>query len=284
MDLREAEVILSHYQAEEILAHRRDIGEIEASPDLGRSQVKVRVHPEGACFPNGTSISWRKLEVILAERNGCFVADHEGLWRIQAYSETTQRAYSLMPTEKAPTLLVSGIPMHRIKGTDPQADTMEKIAALGRIRGWILDTATGLGYTAIAAAETADKVVSIELDAVVLEIARENPWSRELFGDSNIDRVIGDSAQLIQGFPAELFQAIIHDPPTFSLAGELYSRGFYAELRRVLRDGGRLFHYVGDPNSRLGRNTTRGVVHRLEAAGFRRIGLAPKAFGVVARK
>lgn len=282
--MSKADIVLSHFQAEELLACRGKSGKKKVSPDLGRSRVQARVHAEGVTFPNGVMISWARLKAIREDPNGCFVADEAGLWRIQAYSAATRRAYSLLPTQSAPTLLVSGIPMHRIEGTDPYADTAEKIATLGPLRGRVLDTATGLGYTAISAAEMADQVVTIELDPVVLEIGRENPWSRELFADPKIDRVIGDSAQLIQGFPAELFQAIIHDPPTFSLAGELYSQQFYAQLQRILRSGGRVFHYIGNPQSRLGRNTTRGVVQRLGAVGFSKIAPMPKAFGVVARK
>lgn len=71
--------------------------------------------------------------------------------------------YSLMPTEGAPTMLISGIPMHRIKNTDPWRDTEEKIRAAGPIGVSVLDTATGLGYTASATAKMADCVTTIEL-------------------------------------------------------------------------------------------------------------------------
>ncbi|NLD73912.1 MAG: spermine synthase, partial [Chloroflexi bacterium] len=48
--------------------------------------------------------------------------------------------------------------------------------------------------------------------------------------------------------------------------------------------GGRLFHYVGDPDSKSGRSVTRGVVQRLGEAGFRDVRPRPQAFGVLARK
>ena len=67
-----------------------------------------------------------------------------------------------------------------------------------------------------------------------------------------------------------------------ALGGELYSGAFYRELRRVLSRNGRLFHYIGDPDSAYGRNTTRGVMRRLQEAGFTRITRRPEAFGVVA--
>ena len=43
-----------------------------------------------------------------------------------------------------------------------------------------------------------------------------------------------------------------------------------------------MFHYIGDPNSRTGASATKGVVRRLQEAGFSRIVLKPDAFGVTA--
>ncbi len=280
----EVEVVLSHYQAGRLLARRGNVGKVEVSPDLGRSHERATVEKRGVRFLNGIEITWGDLGETAADPNGCYVIDAEGAWRIQGYSEATDRAYSLMPTPRAPTLLVSGIPMHRVKGTDPYADTQEKIVALRPLKGRLLDTATGLGYTAIAAARYADYVVTIEFDPTVLEIAGENPWSRELFAHARIGQVIGDIARLVECFPPDCFDRILHDPPTFSLAGELYSGTFNRGLCRVLKDGGRLFHYVGNPDSPSGRGITRGVVERLAAAGFAEVAPAPRAFGVVAGK
>jgi predicted methyltransferase len=70
----------------------------------------------------------------------------------------------------------------------------------------------------------------------------------------------------------------------FNLAGELYSAEFYGELRRVLRPGGKLFHYIGDPDSKMSASVTRGVLRRLEKTGFRNVRQVPDAFGVVAAK
>jgi hypothetical protein len=80
------------------------------------------------------------------------------------------------------------------------------------------------------------------------------------------------------------FSRIIHDPPWFSLAGELYSGEFYRHLNRVLGRKGRLFHYIGDLSSRSGRNVVKGVTRRLQESGFSRVVRKPGAFGVVAFK
>jgi predicted methyltransferase len=141
-----------------------------------------------------------------------------------------------------------------------------------------------LGYTAIEAARTAEQVVTIELDPAALEIARLNPWSQALFDSPNIVQIIGDSFEEVQDLETESFARIIHDPPVFKLAGQLYSGAFYRELHRVLQRKGRLFHYVGNPDSKSGRNMTRGVMRRLRETGFSQVSPRPKAFGVVARK
>ena len=83
-------------------------------------------------------------------------------------------------------------------------------------------------------------------------------------------------------FEENSFLRIIHDPPTFSLAGELYSGAFYQQLFRVLKRGGRLYHYIGDPNSKASGGVTKGVLKRLQEAGFTRVIRRPEAFGVVA--
>ena len=74
--------------------------------------------------------------------------------------------------------------MHRIKGEmDPAVDTRAKLDAIGRsCRGRVLDVCTGLGYTAIAAAErgAVTSVDTIELDPLMAQIQRKNPWSAAL--------------------------------------------------------------------------------------------------------
>ena len=76
--------------------------------------------------------------------------------------------------------------------------------------------------------------------------------------------------------------AILHDPPRFGIAGELYSQVFYDQLARVLKRDGKLFHYTGNPNKlTTGRDVPREVAKRLEKAGFSaRLALD----GVLARK
>jgi predicted methyltransferase len=254
------------------------------SPDLGLSVVEARLEPDRVVFPNGEWISWEALADVAASNTACFAVENGGAAKIQAYSRAYDRFYSLFPTTGAPTVLISGIPMHRIKDTDPAEDTRRKVRSIAPIVGRVLDTATGLGYTAIEAARTAEGVVTIELDPTIQEVARLNPWSRALFDNPKIELRYGDAFDVVPEFPDASFSRIIHDPPTFALAGQLYSATFYHQLYRVLKRGGRLFHYVGDAQSPSGGRVTHGVVRRLQEAGFTRVTPRAETFGVVAHK
>jgi hypothetical protein len=273
--------ILSRYQINPLIG--ADAAVLPLSPDLGCSTVEVQRVASGWLLPGGQILSKAHLETIQADQNSCFSLVDGQLEKVQTFSPRTNRYYSLMPTSTAPTMLISGIPMHRIKDTTPFQDTQQKLKALGKPYGRILDTTTGLGYTAIQAAQTADQVITVEFDPAVLDICRLNPWSAELFTRPNIQPVIGDSADLVAAFTDGTFNAIIHDPPTFSLAGQLYALETYRHLYRILKPGGRLFHYIGNPDSRYGATTGRGVVARLSQAGFR-VTPKGKAFGVLAVK
>jgi predicted methyltransferase len=282
---RDIPILISHVQTEHLIRGRKTGKQrVEISPDLSMTTVEVAIEAGGVSFPSGEMLSWDAILEINASQTNCFLIEDGKPRKILAFSELTNRVYSLMPTRRAPTMLVSGIPMHRIKGTDPYRDTLQKIKTIKPLIGQVLDTATGLGYTAIEAAKTADHVITIELDPVVIEIARLNPWSQALFDNPRISQRIGDSYDVVKEFDGETFARIVHDPPALALAGDLYARDFYGELYRVMRGGGRLFHYVGDPDSKSGRNTTRGVIRRLQESGFSRVVRHPRAFGVVAYK
>lgn len=278
-------IVLSYIQLEPLLkAKQQGQTSVEISPDLGLSAVTVALAPEGITFPDGQRLDWHSIEKISKSEVNCFILQDSTIKPIQVFSEYTNRVCSLLPTRGAPSMLIAGFVMHRIKDIDPMQDTLRKIAAISPIAGRVLDTATGLGYTAIEAAKTADEVVTIELDPGAQEIARLNPWSRALFNNPKIHQIMGDACEVVQTFEDGSFSRIIHDPPTFSLAGELYSGAFYRQLFRVLKRGGRLYHYIGDPNSKASGGITKGALKRLQESGFARVTRKPEAYGVVAYK
>ena len=100
-----------------------------------------------------------------------------------------------------------------------------------------------------------------------------NPWSPDSPWSADSCRALtlalGDVAERIAVLPAASFEAILHDPPRFGIAGELYSQVFYDELARVLVHRGKLFHYTGAPNKLTsGRDVPNEVARRLRRAGF----------------
>lgn len=278
-------IVLSHVQTKGLLAAQAK-GESSTitSLDLNLTTQRVELTADGVQLTPTERLAWEDVAFINDDENSCFHLTPTSIDKIQAFSAENNRHYSLYPTERAPTLLISGIPMHRVKESNPHQDTLAKVKTISPIVGHVLDTATGLGYTAIEAAKSADHVITVEFDPAVLEVARLNPWSQALFANPKIEQRIGDSDEVIRTFADATFDRILHDPPMFALAGHLYSAEFYQELHRVLKGRGRLFHYIANPESKQGSTITRGVIRRLEEVGFAKVTKRPEAFGVTTSK
>lgn len=258
-------------------------GYTHVSLDLGLSRVEVAIDDECVRLPGGAVVGLEDLRRITVREDSVFFPEGGTLRQVSSWDG---RFYKLVPTGGAPTLEIDGVRMHRTKGTTPDADADEKVGALGISGGRVLDTCAGLGYTALEALwRGCDLVVSIELSPEVLRIARMNPWSRGLFADGRVHLLIGDSYQLVGDLPERFFDYIIHDPPRFAHAGQLYSVEFYTEMHRALRAGGRLFHYTGESGSRHRRvDVRKGVMRRLRGVGFRRLRYFEKTMGVICEK
>ncbi len=277
--------VLSWIQARSILqAKASGLKKTTASLDLGFSRQEIRLDLAGIVTDTKPLLDWRQLQTIADSENKCFRVLNGSCEEIRTYSESSRRSFSLFPTAEAPGLMISGFTMHRFKDISPWRAARAMIRAAEPIHGRVLDTATGLGYTAIIAAQKAAAVISIEFYSGSLDMARSNPWSQELFNHPCIRLIAGDSSEEIANFADEYFTIIIHDPPSMSLAGDLYGAAFYRQAWRVLAANGRMFHYLGDPKSESGRRTSKGVVQRLQTAGFRRIIPKPFAHGVLACK
>ena len=258
-------------------------GQRRVSLDLGLTTVMVDVVGSMFVFPGGVSVSRDDVEEIADRDNAVFFASPEGVFQV-ALSDS--HYYKLVPTGGAPTLEIDGIRMHRTKGTSPEVDAGVKLRVLDVRGGLVLDTCSGLGYTAAEAVRRgAEAVVSVERSHQVARIAVMNPWSRSLFSCDRVHYVLGDSFDLTGALPGGVFDYVVHDPPRLSLAGELYGSEFYGMLFRVLKPGGGLYHYTGEPGGRYrGRDLPRGVAGRLRAAGFSGLRYIPEALGVVAVK
>jgi predicted methyltransferase len=235
-------------------------GKRELSLDLGRSITIVTNELDS---------------VPLDDVKGEFVYAWDGkeLWKVAVFDGGL---YRLRMMKGKPILEIDGLRMHLIKEFDDVLDYSKLVVrGLGVKEGdSVLDTCMGLGYTAIEAYKKAGglgkagKVVTVELSPAVIAMAKWNPWSRELF-DGGIE-VVGEKScyDYVQGAKDGQFDRIIHDPPRFSKAGELYSRKFYTELFRICKKGGKLFHYVGSLGEKR-RDIMGEAAKRLEECGWK---------------
>jgi predicted methyltransferase len=175
----------------------------------------------------------------------------------------------LVPTKWGPpTFEIDGIKMLPTEHVSPYADAERKVGLIQPRGKTILDTCGGLGYFAAwCLAGGARKVLSYEKSADVIWLRSLKPWSPASGGALTLTH--GDIVEEIIEMPDASVDAILHDPPRFGIAGELYSKAFYDHLARVLKHRGRLFHYTGTPNKlTTGRDVPNEVAKRLRKAGF----------------
>ncbi|MBI4696921.1 MAG: SAM-dependent methyltransferase [Gammaproteobacteria bacterium] len=242
-------------------AVREGESDIECSLDLARSRVRVAVDGEGFVhagrrypYPepcrDRTIYYWDGTTFVPAARYaGALI--------------------KLVPTDwGAPTFEIDGIKMLPTARVSPYDDAVRKVALVEPAGRAVLDTCGGLGYFAAAClAAGAREVRSFEKHPDVVWLRSLNPWSPA--PDPRLTLVAGDVVAEIALLPDGAFDAALHDPPRFGIAGELYSAAFYAGLARVLKRRARLFHYTGTPNKLTsGRDVPKEVAQRLQRAGF----------------
>lgn len=193
----------------------------------------------------------------------------------------------LVPTEwGAPTFEIDGIKMLPTAKLSPFVDARRKVALIEPRGKIVLDTCGGLGYFAACCLEAgATRVDSFEKNPDVLWLRMLNPWSPDPAAPASGNRLQlthADVSQAITQIADASVDALLHDPPRFGIAGELYSQVFYDQLARVLHRSGRLFHYTGRPNQLTsGRDLPHEVSKRLEKAGFK---TQPALDGVLAMR
>ena len=181
----------------------------------------------------------------------------------------------LVPTEwGAPTFEIDGIKMLPTAKESPFEDARRKVALVEPRGKLLLDTCGGLGYFAACCLDAGvASIQSFEKNPDVLWLRTLNPWSPDPDEPAHGGRLRlthADVSQAITQVADNSVDALLHDPPRFGIAGELYSQVFYDQLARVLRRGGRLFHYTGSPNKLTSdRDVPREVAKRLEKAGFK---------------
>jgi uncharacterized protein len=234
---------------------------VDCSLDLGRNQVRVELTAAGWQWQGQT---W-PLPEGLRERT-VYTWDGERFAPVSRYSGALIK---LVPTEWGPPIFeIDGIKMLPSARVSPLEDARRKVNLVEPRGRQILDTCAGLGYFAVCCLEAgATSVRSFEKNAEVLWLRTLNPWSPQ--ADKRLTLTHADVTTQIATLGTNTFDAILHDPPRFGIAGELYSQQFYGELARVLRPRGRMFHYTGAPNKiSSGRDVPGEVIRRLGRAGF----------------
>jgi uncharacterized protein len=231
------------------------------SLDLGRTESAISIDAthwqiDGSRFPYPTALKdrtiyfWNGAEFELASRfSGSLI--------------------KLVPTEwGAPTFEIDGIKMLPTAKVSPYEDAKEKVRLIQPRGKTILDTCGGLGYFAAwCLQDQAAQILSYEINPDVIWLRGINPWSPQVGGALSLAQA--DIATEIAGIADNSIDAILHDPPRFGIAGDLYSQNFYDHLGRVLKRRGKLFHYTGTPNKlTTGRDVPGEVSKRLERAGF----------------
>ena len=260
--------LLTRPTAEALLA-ARDAGKPQwhGSLDLGRSNGHALLRADDwqwkeQAYPYPAKLKDRTIYV----------------WDGDAFTSASRFSGSLIklvPTEwGVPTFEIDGIKMLPTAKASPLDDARRKVALVEPRGKVLLDTCGGLGYFAACCLDAGvARIHSFEQNPDVLWLRTLNPWSPDPDDPANGGRLVlthADVRDAIVRIEDASVDAILHDPPRFGIAGDLYSQAFYDQLARVLRRNGRLFHYTGSPNKLTSeRDVPREVAKRLEKAGFK---------------
>lgn len=265
---------MSHYAgplltrpAAEALLAARDAGTWSGSLDLGLSKDDATLQADDWCWKGQRYSYPHKLK----DRTIYYWDGEE----FSAVSRFSGSLIKLVPTEwGAPTFEIDGIKMLPTSKESPVDDARRKVALVEPRGKVVLDTCGGLGYFAACCLEAGvARIHSFEKNPDVLWLRTLNPWSPDPDAAASAGRLLlthADVSQAITQIADASVDALLHDPPRFGIAGELYSQAFYDQLARVVRRQGRLFHYTGSPNKLTSdRDVPREVAKRLEKAGFK---------------
>ena len=117
--------VLSHFQARDILrAVEAGDKTVTTTLDLGLTPIELNLSPDTIQLPDGQKLSGEDLRIIAGSDLACYRIRGTEVERIETFSEAFNRYYSLMPTVRAPTMLISGIP-------GPKSVVGTKVAMIG---------------------------------------------------------------------------------------------------------------------------------------------------------
>jgi uncharacterized protein len=244
-----------------LLGRRRGAVAVECSLDLQRSMTTVGIGTD--------DWSWQGRRFAYPERCRERTIYY---WADDSFQPVTRYSSSLVklvPTDWGPpTFEIDGIKMLPTAQVSPYADAERKVKLIQPRGKIVLDTCGGLGYFAAWCLHgQAVQILSYEKNEDVIWLRTLNPWSPPVGESLTLTQT--DITESVITLPGNSIDAVLHDPPRFGIAGELYSQNFYAQLARVLKRRGKLFHYTGTPNKLTsGRDVPSEVANRLRSAGF----------------
>jgi len=169
------------------------------------------------------------------------------------------RYYALTWTHNAPILEIDGIRMHVFYLGSP-FKYAQYVARVVRGGKKYLETCFGQGYISRLIDE---ELVSYEKNRAVLELAKMNPWSQDALKKHTVKNAS------IWDLEEEGFDRIIHDPPSFRIAEDLYSEKFYKMLADHSKKGALMYHYIGEPKKRQRFDLGAHVIQKAQRAGWR---------------
>lgn len=273
--------LLTQTEAHKII---NSLGKIKVTLDLGKSISEVNVKEKTVeILYNGqdNELSLKSLEKI--KKNRIYYVENNQIHLMAFFSDETNYYYQLIPSNDWPTFHISSTPMHRYRRMSPAQQLNNKMKIL-KPEGRILDTCCGLGYSAIAAAKKAKKVITFEIDNNSLKMCKYNPFSQDLFKFTNLKIIEQDVFKGIKQFSNNYFDRISHDPPKHQYAPLLYSRDFYKEMFRVLKPEGVMFHYLYPICTPHGKQFFENTKTRLEEVGFIVSDYDEDSSGVICKK
>lgn len=189
--------------------------------DLGRTTEDVAVDADawrwrGAAYAYPSRLKDRTIHFW----------DGDGFEPISRYAGSLIK---LVPTQwGVPTFEIDGIKMLCTSKHSPMDDARQKVALVeprGRV---VLDTCGGLGYFAACCLDAGvARIVSYEKNVDVLWLRTLNPWSPDpdaAEASGRLELTHADVVQAITHIADASMDAVLHDPPRFGIAGELYSQ------------------------------------------------------------
>ncbi len=174
--------------------------------------------------------------------------------------------------EQKPILYINAVKMNVFKdwGLDTYNENVINNLEI-KPTDFVLEVCTGAGYKTNILIEKAEKVISVEKSEEVLELMEYNPYTKDLQKKQNLEIINDDAVNFVKK-TKEKFDKILHDPPTYKFAPELYHENFYKDLYNIAKDGCILFHYTGNPGNKFrGHDLVKATIERAISVGWKLI-------------